>query len=141
MHSLRNTQTEPLPKISTKTPKKFLACISTRFCLIPYAQTLLGFAYYLGRGVPKDYVEARKWFLKAAQQGDADAQWILGTIYAEGKGVPKNYIQAYKWLNLSAAQGREDSIKELREIESKMTPGQVAEAQALSTKWKPKKGK
>ncbi len=49
------------------------------------------------------YPEAVKWYTKAAQQGDADAQCRLGLMYANGRGVPQDYVQAYKWLNLAAA--------------------------------------
>ena len=33
------------------------------------AQSSLAYLYYSGKGVPQDYVEARKWSLKAAEQG------------------------------------------------------------------------
>ena len=33
------------------------------------AQYNLGITYYIGEGVPQDYAEARKWYLKAAEQG------------------------------------------------------------------------
>ncbi|MBQ7733902.1 MAG: SEL1-like repeat protein [Synergistaceae bacterium] len=33
--------------------------------------------YYFGRGVAKNYSEAVKWFRKAAEQGDTDAQNAL----------------------------------------------------------------
>ena len=42
------------------------------------AQYFLGLIYANGRGVAKDEVEAVKWYRKAAEQGDADAQGILG---------------------------------------------------------------
>ncbi len=41
------------------------------------SQALVGMAYYLGRGVPKDYVEALKWFRLAADQGLVDSQLFL----------------------------------------------------------------
>jgi TPR repeat protein len=43
-----------------------------------FAQSALGFFYAEGRGVPQDYVEAVKWFRKAAVQGDATAQYNVG---------------------------------------------------------------
>ena len=36
-----------------------------------FAQYAIGSMYYLGKGVPKDYAEAAKWFRKAAAQGHA----------------------------------------------------------------------
>jgi hypothetical protein len=41
------------------------------------AQNSLGACYLLGEGVDKDYVEAYKWKLLAAGQGDEDARKIV----------------------------------------------------------------
>jgi len=43
------------------------------------AQYNLGYCYEYGRGVAKDYVEAAKWYRKAADQGDSYAQCNLGS--------------------------------------------------------------
>ena len=58
-----------------------------------------------GRGVPKDYDEAVKWYRLAAAQGNALAQNNLGVMYENGLGVPKDYDEAIKWYRLAAAQG------------------------------------
>src|SRR6266496_3661053 len=41
------------------------------------AQLTLGWMYYYGKGLPKDYVEAALWYRKSAEQGDAKAQYSL----------------------------------------------------------------
>jgi TPR repeat protein len=69
------------------------------------AQSLLGLAYDVGRGVPQNYAEAEKWYRLAAAQSDATAQSLLGLMYDEGHGVPRNYAEAVKWYHLAAAQG------------------------------------
>ena len=69
------------------------------------AQTAVGAKYYLGSGVEKDYVEALKWFRKAAEQGDSDAQFNLGVMYGTGQGVAKDYVEALKWYRKAADQG------------------------------------
>ena len=69
------------------------------------AQCNLGLCYALGNGVPKDDVEAVKWWRKAAAQGDANAQFGLGLCYANGDGVPKDEVKAAKWWRKAAAQG------------------------------------
>ena len=38
------------------------------------AQFNLGYLYANGQGVPRDFVQARYWYEKAAAQGQADAQ-------------------------------------------------------------------
>ncbi len=53
--------------------------------------------YYWGRGVPKDYDEAAKWYKKAAEQGNAAAQDRLAGMYMHGFGVGKDYEESVKW--------------------------------------------
>ena len=69
------------------------------------AQFNLGYAYALGNGVPKDDVEALKWYRKAAEQGHADAQCKLGIAYRNGHGVEQDYVEAVKWFRKAAEQG------------------------------------
>ena len=61
--------------------------------------------YANGQGVPQDYVEAVKWYRRAAAQGHASAQFNLGNMYANGQGVPQDYVEAVKWYRRAAAQG------------------------------------
>lgn len=70
-----------------------------------YVQFSLGEMYSEGRGVPKDYAEAVKWFRKAADQGAVAAQSILGLMYASGLGVSKDDAEAVKWGRKAADQG------------------------------------
>src|SRR5260221_345140 len=53
----------------------------------------------------KDDGEAVKWWHKAADQGDAEAQHSLARCYIKGEGVVKNNIEAVKWLRKAADQG------------------------------------
>ena len=39
----------------------------------------------------KNYDKARELYLKAAEEGDAEAQKQLGNIYSDGKGVPQDF--------------------------------------------------
>jgi len=111
-------------------------------------QYYIGLMYYNGKTVPQNYAEATKWFRKAADQGDADSQYSLGLMYAIGKGVPQDYVLAYMWLNLASTRdsawekGKRDKAEENRKnLASKLTPAQIAEAQKLAREWKPKKEK
>ena len=45
-------------------------------------QRKLGQMYYSGWVLAPDYAEAAKWFRKAAEQGDTDAQYRLGICYS-----------------------------------------------------------
>ena len=71
------------------------------------AQSNLGWMYSHGDGVPQDYVEAVKWYRKAAVQGDASGQNRLGDMYFLGKGVPQDYVEAMKWYRKAAVHGDE----------------------------------
>ena len=71
------------------------------------ASYALGYYYDSGRGVPKDYKEAIKWYMKAANQGYIEAQYNLGLLYMKGKGVPQDYKEAFKWYTEAANQGHE----------------------------------
>lgn len=61
-----------------------------------YTSTEMGEKYYYGRGVPQNYDEAFKWFLKAAEEGDSNAQVLVGYMYQEGQGVKQDYNKALK---------------------------------------------
>ena len=53
----------------------------------------------------QDYIEAAKWYRKAAEQGDARAQHNLGILCGNGEGVPQNSEEAAKWFRKAAEQG------------------------------------
>ena len=71
----------------------------------PVSQSKMGIRFANGEGVPKDQVEAFKWFRKAAEQGDARAQFTLGRCYANGVGVPLDDLLAVSWFRKAAEQG------------------------------------
>ena len=93
------------------------------------AQVRLGITYLNGDGVPKDKGEALKWFRKASDQGNADGQLFAGLMYSTGDGVPRNYVKSYVWLSIAAANGSEKAQSTLLDLEARMTPDQIAEAQ------------
>jgi len=60
--------------------------------------------YYRGNILKQDYREARKWLLKAAQNGHPSAQNMLGEIYRDGKGVAADTQESIKWFRQAAQQ-------------------------------------
>ena len=54
-------------------------------------------------------------------------------MYANGEGVPEDYVFGYAWLNLAAAQGHELAREGKDNLQTLMTPDQIARAQELST--------
>jgi TPR repeat protein len=99
----------------------------------------IGLMYYDGHGVPQDFGQAAVWFERSAEKDYAKAQRDLGEMYAVGKGVRRDYVQAFKWLNICAAKGDETCASHRDEIAHKLKASKLAEAQRLSSEWRPKK--
>ena len=58
----------------------------------------IGLLYTGGRGVPKDEVEALRWYRIAARKGNEKAMSSIGVYYEEGDGgLSVNYAEALKW--------------------------------------------
>ena len=128
------------------------------------AQNNLGVMYSQGLGVQQNHAQAVKWYTCSAEQGYRSAQQNLARKYIAGLGVPQDYILAHKWLSLVIANEEGDKIPksvmsasmskgtlankdtdiayefiQLRDkLAVNMTPAQVAEAQELTRKWRPK---
>jgi TPR repeat protein len=69
------------------------------------AQVEIGERYYQGQGgVGQNWVEAVKWFRKAAEQNNATAQCNLGVCYAIGQGVTEDHAEALNWYRRAAEQ-------------------------------------
>ena len=71
--------------------------------------------YQNGRGVLQDNLEAVKWYRKAAEQGNANAQNNLGYMYQYGKGVPQSKLEAVKWYRKADSQGFAERLRDLNE--------------------------
>ena len=68
-----------------------------------------GMKYFKGEGVTRDYAQAHKLFIEAAEQGHAKAQYRLGFMYSLGKGVKKSDQQAIGWWQKAAKQSDPDA--------------------------------
>jgi len=102
-------------------------------------QYFIGRMFNNGEGVTQDYKEAAKWYRKAADQGDADAQNNLGMMYDNGQGILQDYILAHMWYNLSASNGGKNKNRD--SMAKEMTPDQIAKAQEMVRACKKKKYK
>jgi len=102
------------------------------------AQRRLGDAYARGEGVPTNLAEAVKWYRRAADQGDYQAEVRLADILrADAKGKKK--VEAAQWLTIAAALAPapdQERIKADREaMISQMTPKESADADAKAAAW------
>ncbi|MDR0234005.1 MAG: SEL1-like repeat protein [Zoogloeaceae bacterium] len=111
------------------------------------AQYLLGEMY---RYDLPDYVEAAKWWLRAAKQGDeaaasaledidevmlnmaekgkAEARIYLGEMYASGLGVGRDEAEAVKWWRKAAEQGSKEGMEALNQYWSDVHQRSYVEA-------------
>ena len=99
------------------------------------AQYRIGTMYENGIGVERNQDEALKWYekaaencdenaekrlyqidLAAAQRGDAEAQYRLGEKYSCGQGVEEDDKLAVKWYRKAAEQGSAEAQKELGDM-------------------------
>ena len=108
------------------------------------AEFVMGRRYEDGKGVPRNYFEAMKWYRLAAEQGHAIAQYRLGLMYREGRGIPPDFVEAHMWLSLAAsglpasdAEYRDSAVQNRNLAALRLTPKQLAEAQKLAREWKP----
>lgn len=105
----------------------------------------LGDKYERGDGVAHDMATAAAFMQLAAERGSTAAQYRLGLIEAAGLGVKTNVTESYEWLSLAAASGSEDSDAILAaalraKLAARMTPAEVAAAQAQVAVFKPVSG-
>jgi hypothetical protein len=70
------------------------------------AQYSLGRIYRDGEGVPRDDVQAMRWFRLAADQGMAEAEYSLALMYFRGEGAPRDEKAARQWYELATAQAK-----------------------------------
>ena len=79
------------------------------------AQYKLGFCYYHGNGVPKNYKEAVKWFGKSAEQGNEWAMWRLREccekIVERGDADAQLYLEMFNKTEESFLKKKKESSK------------------------------
>ena len=73
------------------------------------AQMKIAYMYENGEGTPRDLVEAKRWYLAAAELNDPYAQYHLAEIYRRGTGTKRSTAKAIRWHLASALQGNPGS--------------------------------
>ena len=77
---------------------------------------LIGFAYFIGRGVEQNYESAFEWYMKAAEKGDKHAQNNVGLFYERGRGCEIDLVQAMHWYQKSAAKENQSAIAAIERL-------------------------
>ncbi|MEI9998021.1 MAG: SEL1-like repeat protein [Verrucomicrobiota bacterium] len=97
------------------------------------AAQVLGMSYYFGIGVPQDYLQAFAWCLKAARQGNVDAQFNIAYMYLYGQGTDASPSSAVQWYLKAANTGRPNAEYSLAECYATGTG--VAQDAAQAVAW------
>ena len=71
------------------------------------------------QGVKRDYIEAMRWYRKAADKGAAIAMFNIGLIYENGRGVKRDYAEAISWYRKAAAKGDAGAKAALQRLRDK----------------------
>ncbi|WP_136439662.1 tetratricopeptide repeat protein [Pacificoceanicola onchidii] len=79
-----------------------------------------------------DIQQAAQLFNAAAQAGNPAAMTNLALMYFEGRVVPQDYATGYMWLVLAGTAGFDQALDLSAALASRMTPGQIAEAQKMA---------
>lgn len=80
------------------------------------SMVLLGYFYELGEGVAGDMAEARRWYIAAAERGDAEAQVRSAAFMLANLGGERDLPAAEMWLRKAAAQAHPEAIDAVRQI-------------------------
>lgn len=99
------------------------------------AQNNLGAMYESGEGVERDYGKAIDWYRLAAEGGNFDAPNNLGVMHMVGTGVRRDYVKAHMWLHIGGMRGDRGAMQNLKFLEGRMKPSQIAEARRLTGEW------
>jgi len=83
------------------------------------AQFQIAKCYDKGIGIEENKEESSKWFLKAAENGNAEAQYITSEIYF----IKGDYKRAAGWLKKAAAHGNETAISVIENIKAAAKEG------------------
>jgi TPR repeat protein len=112
------------------------------------AQLALADLYTSGGAFPIDQKQAAFWYERAAVQGSPIGQAAVGLSYMKGWGVAFDLVKAHMWFNLAAStfvpyteeqKKWYNQVIEMRNlVSSKMTSGEIREAQRLAREWKSK---
>ena len=99
------------------------------------AQFNLAVMHQNGWGVPQSDEAANKWYALAAEQGITAAQIAIGRYYGLDFLDSYDPVKAYKWFSIAEKLGDLDASAKREFIATRMTPEQIAEAEAQVSGW------
>lgn len=86
-----------------------------------------GFAFYGYAGYPKDKTKGgMDWYLKAAENGNPEAQQIVGSRYHSAFYTVKDDEKAKYWLRKAAAAGNQKAVEQLKSFYHETAPSSTS---------------
>ena len=81
------------------------------------AQRDLGYSYFHGEGVKKDFKKGIYWYKKAAAKNDGKALYNLGLCYKHGDGVKQSKRWAKHFFTKALLQGHIKAKGQLKKLQ------------------------
>jgi uncharacterized protein len=100
----------------------------------PIAELRVGYCYFSGDGLERNFELAANWLLKASAAQLAPAQFLAGIAYLNGLGIKQDFASAVDSLDKAAEQGFADAQFQLGLCFLRGGPG-VNQAPARGIKW------
>ncbi len=91
-----------------KAPTAYAICLEFANKRNGRAQRMIGDMFFFGWGdkITEDKEEARRWYRRAALNGDIDAKYNMGVMLDKGFGdIPPDPAEAVKWFRSAAKDG------------------------------------
>jgi len=108
-----------------------------------YAPALpcVGFIYRKGLGVPKDTVEALKWYQKGAAESDTLCMMVLADMETAGEGTKVDRASALIWLFRASQMRTNGAAAKAKDLLSQLTPSEMKEVEnkLRQMRYEPKK--
>jgi FOG: TPR repeat, SEL1 subfamily len=98
-----SSKNEPVPKVTRRIGS---VCTEQKD---PETQYRIGRMYQDGIFMPRDDIEAVKWYKAAAEGGNASAQYQLGMMCWQSPREYHSYRDATRWCLIAAEQGLDDA--------------------------------
>ena len=97
------------------------------------ATFLMGTAYDEALGVEQDYLEAMRWYRRAAHMGHVLAVHNVGNMYRDGRGVDVDHATAAMWWLRAARAG--DAVLDVMLLEPQRAWVGFHQAAAPPSRW------
>lgn len=101
------------------------------------AQYVMGYMYLHGIGIAKNYANARKYLMWSANQGNLSAIMLTADLLAQERSILTDQYTAYVMYSVASVMGDKTASSRRDELESKLKPEEIMQAQPQAENFKP----